>query len=93
VPGLINAYRSAAQDAISKSEVIEKFIEVRMQITFPYSQLKDIYLFLRQNDCQIIGQNQEENCTIRFSIRLSKQAELISKHKQHPRLSHLSQLS
>lgn len=93
VPGLINAYRSAAQEAINHSEVIEKFIEVKMQITFPYSLLNEIYLLLRQSDCHITGQDQEENCTIRFSIRLSKQEELILKHKKHPRLSHLSQLS
>ncbi len=50
--GLINAYRSAAADALTNATVIERHLSERWRIIFPYSVMNDVMRVLREEDCR-----------------------------------------
>ena len=42
IPGLINAYRSAAADALSRAQIIEKTVCLTLTATFPYEKMGEV---------------------------------------------------
>ena len=77
VGGLINAYRSAASDALDKSEIVEKFIEQRISINFDYPQTNEVMKILSDNEAKIIEQKFTEKCHFFVSVKRSKTMHLI----------------
>lgn len=51
VSGLINAYRSAAADALANAYVIEKQLMEKWLITFPYTAMNDVMKVLKDESC------------------------------------------
>lgn len=51
VSGLINAYRSAAADALANAYVIEKHLMEKWLITFPYTAMNDVMKVLKDESC------------------------------------------
>ncbi len=70
--GLIVAYKSATLDAINNAEIIEKFYEKTLKISFEYLQMNDIMKILKDSDAKIISQNFELSCQIIFTIRTTQ---------------------
>jgi uncharacterized YigZ family protein len=72
VSGLINAYRSAAADALINSNVIEKQIMETWMVSFPYSAMNDVMKVLKEEGCIQNNHNYErETCTAEISVRAS----------------------
>ncbi|MBE0674046.1 MAG: YigZ family protein [Bacteroidales bacterium] len=71
VSGLINAYRSAAADAISNSTVITRFVTVSVTITFPYLVINDVMKVLKDESVSQSNQVFDNECTIIVSMPLS----------------------
>jgi uncharacterized YigZ family protein len=73
VGGLINAYRTAAEDALSNARIIEKHVTERWLVTFPYSSMNDVMKVLKDEGC---GQHSHdysaEECSAEISFRASK---------------------
>ena len=69
VPGLINAYKLATEEALSQAQVIEKTVNDIYTITFAYLQMNDVMRIIKENQLQIIAQRSELNCELRLSIR------------------------
>lgn len=69
VPGLINAYKSAAIDAIQNSTIIEKTIDIHYNITFDYIVMNDVMKIIKDSSPNIISQNFELVCNMELSIR------------------------
>jgi len=72
VPGLINAYRSATEDALNKAVVIQKTVNDIYTIRFDFLQMNDIMRIIKENDLVIISQDFNNNCSIQVSIRKTK---------------------
>ena len=51
VSGLINAYRSAASDALGNAMVIERHLVERWTLSFPYESMNDVMKVLKEEDC------------------------------------------
>jgi uncharacterized YigZ family protein len=51
VGGLINAYRSAAADALGKATVVEKHLMERWAVSFPYTSMNDVMKVFRDESC------------------------------------------
>lgn len=64
IPGLINAYREAAANAIKSATIISKQITEKYKLIFGYELLKDVMLVIRQSNLTIISQQMLEECTI-----------------------------
>jgi len=72
VSGLINAYRNAALDAISQSEIIEKIVEQKLQIDFDYGAMNDVMKIFKEEKLPQINPIFDLRCQILTSIRLSE---------------------
>lgn len=51
VSGLINAYRSAAADALNNAEIVERHLTETWLITFPYESMNDVMKVLKEENC------------------------------------------
>ncbi len=69
VSGLINAYKSAAKDALSQAQVIEKTVNEVYKLEFPYEEMNDIMRIIKEEDIQILDNQYDEACMITYSIR------------------------
>jgi uncharacterized YigZ family protein len=69
VGGLINAYRTSAQFTLDASEVIEKTINDKFQLTFEYKNMSKVMRLLKENDVEIINQTLEISCLLEISVR------------------------
>lgn len=72
VPGLIRAYRSATQDALSNAEVIEKVAGETLTVTFDYLQMNDVMKVLKDMDITPLNQQFDLRCTLTARVRLSR---------------------
>lgn len=52
VSGLINAYRSAAADAIANAAIVEKHLMEKWAVSFPYTSMNDVMKVLRDEECK-----------------------------------------
>lgn len=87
VPGLINAYRSAAQDALQNANIIEKTINDKFIIRFSFEQINNVHSLLKSEAVIITSQEYNEPCEIRFEIRKSKTNQLVQKLNNHATLA------
>jgi len=79
VPGLINAYRSATEDALNKAVVIQKTVNDIYTIRFDFLQMNDIMRIIKEDDLVIISQDFNNNCSIQVSIRKTKVNQSLAK--------------
>jgi uncharacterized YigZ family protein len=68
IPGLINAYKSAAKDAIEHAEIIEKNVEVPLILKFEYPLMNDVMKVLKSDGVHIIHQQFDSDCMIDLNI-------------------------
>lgn len=71
VSGLINAYKTAASDALSHAEIIEKTIDLRYHVDFQYPQMNDVMRILKQYDLVPQSQQYDMQCSLQFAVRRS----------------------
>ena len=79
IPGLINAYKVATQEAIDVAEIIEKTQEDVYKIDFDYLQMNDVMRVIKEDDLAIIQQDFDNRCSITLSIRKLNVNEVIGK--------------
>lgn len=69
VPGLINAYRSATEDALNHAIINQKTENDTYTIEFIYLQVNDVMKILKDENVSVLIQTLENRCSIQFSIR------------------------
>lgn len=74
VPGLINAYREAAKDAIAKSDMIVKTACDRYEVVFDYLQMNDVQKFIKSSGVEILEKSFDLQCRMTVSVPLSASA-------------------
>ena len=79
VPGLINAYRSAAADALENAQIIEKTAGEQFVFLFHYNNMHDIMRILKDEQIEILEQNFDMECRIKVSIVKSKIEMIVKK--------------
>ncbi len=72
IPGLINAYKTAAADALNNAQIIEKTISQKLSFTFDYPVMNDIMRMTKDNDIKIRKQEFLESCFLELDIKISK---------------------
>jgi uncharacterized YigZ family protein len=81
IPGLIKAYKSAAADAISNAEIIEKRETKDLIIEFEYAATDTALKIVRGTGAQILEQKFELKCTM--TVRIGKSLAESLKHNLH----------
>lgn len=79
VPGLINAYRSAAALVLQTVPVIQKPVERRYFLQFDYTILNGIMIIIKQYNCSMIEQELQLFCTMTIGIPQNRLAEVLFK--------------
>ncbi len=74
--GLIVAYRAAAADAISNSEVEIRLVEEEVTYNFPYVMMNDVMKIIKDMSPRIVAQTYDNTCEIKLSIRKSEAEQL-----------------
>ena len=69
VSGLINAYKTAAKDALDNNTIIEKTIDEKYRVTFDYTEMNSVMQILKDPFVQINNQSYEERYLIDYTIR------------------------
>jgi uncharacterized YigZ family protein len=86
VPGLINAYRSATEEALNTAVVIEKTINDIYAISFDYQQMNDVMRIIKEDNLSVLSQRMDNLCMMRISIRKTQVNYSIGKLEQVERI-------
>jgi uncharacterized YigZ family protein len=76
VGGLISAYKAAAAEVISFSEIFERFILFEYKIEFNEESINPVMRILKENGAKIITHTYETNNSIIFQIKKQNSAKL-----------------
>ena len=79
VPGLINAYKSATEEALKAAEIIEKTVNEAHQITFAYVQMNDVMKVVKDFDLKINNQQFDNQCIMEIEFRQSITSQVLGR--------------
>ncbi len=82
VPGLINAYKTAASLALQVTPIVHKQIEVKYALHFAYPLVNDVMMVLKQCNCTILSQEMQLFCDVAAGIPLSRLTEVLYRLKE-----------
>jgi putative IMPACT (imprinted ancient) family translation regulator len=68
IPGLINAYKTTAAEALDKAGRIEKNIEVNIEVTCDYTVMNEVLQVFRQFSASILEREQILFCRFRVGV-------------------------
>ena len=69
IPGLINAYKTATEEALVQAVVVEKFVCDEYEITFPYEATSEVNRVIKIYDLEIMEQKFEIACSFKVLVR------------------------
>jgi len=79
VPGLINAYKTAAEDSLKAAVVVEKIINDVYTVEFDYLQMNEVMKIIKEEGITVLKQNADNRCMYQISIRKANVNQSISK--------------
>jgi uncharacterized YigZ family protein len=79
VPGLINAYKTATEEALKQAVIIEKTVNDIYKIEFDYLLMNDVMRIIKEDNLIVLNQSFDTNCSIEISIRKTQVNQTISK--------------
>jgi uncharacterized YigZ family protein len=79
VPGLINAYKTVAVEALDGAVIIQKTLNDIYTIYFGYLQMNDIMLIIKEADLSIKNQQFDTECSIQVSIRKTEVNQVLAR--------------
>ena len=56
VSGLINAYKTAAADALNQAQIVEKIVTKRHKVRFSYEEMNKVMRIVKDLQLQVLGQ-------------------------------------
>jgi uncharacterized YigZ family protein len=86
VPGLINAYKTAAAEAIKESKIVEKTVNDIYEIRFDYMAMNDVMKLVKDEQLNILDQNFDNTCTMQLEIRKSSLNTILGKIEKLERI-------
>lgn len=81
IPGLINAYRSAAKDAIEQATIIEKKIEDIYELAFTYPDMNNVMRILKDEGISPLTTDFQIDCKLQFKARKQDSARIYDQFK------------
>jgi uncharacterized YigZ family protein len=69
VPGLINAYKTAAKEALENAVIIQKDVHEVFLVSFEYLAMNNVMKALKEEDATILNQDFGNSCKIEFSVK------------------------
>jgi len=82
VPGLINAYKSAASMALQVNPVIQKPITAAYTLQFDYTQMNEVMMVVKQLNCTVLEKDMNLFCHLVIGIPKGRADEALYKFKE-----------
>ncbi len=79
VPGLIAAYKDSAAEAVEAAEIVERTVDVTLDIEFPYGSVNDVMRVVKEQEPRVHAQDFDNVCRMRLSIRQGRSGALLAK--------------
>nr|WP_121272779.1 YigZ family protein [Pedobacter schmidteae] len=71
VPGLINAYKTAAAEAIQAANIVEKTVNDIYELQFDYLLMNDVMKLIKEEKLNVLSQDFDNSCSMKIEIRKS----------------------
>ena len=81
VPGLINAYKTAAALALQVTRLVQKPVLIQYHLQFDYTQMNDVMTISKQFDCSVSKQEMHLFCSLQIGIPKNRLDEVLYKLK------------
>jgi uncharacterized YigZ family protein len=81
VGGLINAYRTAAAEALENSNIIKKYIYKTFEIHFNYSLMNAVMKIIKEHDLNNYDHQFELSCSLKLDIRIDQVQKVLDQYK------------
>lgn len=78
VPGLINAYKTAATFALQVGPSVERPIEDEYEVEFDYTLMNEVMTVVKRHSCSVIRQEMQLFCLLRIGIPRRSRIECVS---------------
>lgn len=75
-PGLIQAYRTAARQALEAAGTVKRSEMTTIDITFPYQAINDVMKIAKQPDITVVSQTLDNSCSMTLSLPLDRLEEI-----------------
>ena len=82
VPGLINAYKSAAALALQLTVIVLKPVLVNYRLQFDYTMMNEVMKIVKQYDCTVLKQEIQLFCSLEIGVPKNKLEEVLGKLKE-----------
>ena len=77
--GLIEAYRTAAQEALNTATIEEKIIEETITVHFQYPLMGDVMRIVKEENATVLSQDFVEDCRLTLSLRKNQMPKMRSR--------------
>jgi uncharacterized YigZ family protein len=81
VPGLINAYKTAALLVLQQATIIQKSVYINYRLEFNYEMMNDVMRIIKQHNCEAYKNETQLFCLIEIGIPKNKLGEVLEKIK------------
>ncbi|GAA3986173.1 IMPACT family protein [Mucilaginibacter dorajii] len=79
VPGLINAYKVATEEALKQATIVQKTVNDIYTVSFDYLQMNDVMRIIKEDDLTVLNQQFDNDCNIQLSIRKMQVEQVLGK--------------
>ena len=79
VPGLIAAYKESTAQVLAECEIVERTVDVQLRVEFTYETMNDVMRIVKDMQPKVLGQEFDNLCVIRLSIRESESEQLLGR--------------
>jgi uncharacterized YigZ family protein len=79
IPGLINAYKTATQEALNTAQVVEKWVQQTLTLSFDYPAMGEVLYNLKQFDGNVSNQQMGLFCEMIVQVPVKHAANCIAK--------------
>lgn len=76
VPGLINAYRSAAALALQMTPLVQRPVEQELNVQFDYTQMNDIMQIVKQYNLRVVSHEMQLFCNMTLAVPRNRVTEI-----------------
>jgi putative IMPACT (imprinted ancient) family translation regulator len=81
VPGLINAYKTAAALALQATVIVQKPVHINYRLQFDYTQMNEVMKVVKQFDCVVLKQETQLFCSLDIAVPKNRLVEVLNKLK------------
>jgi uncharacterized YigZ family protein len=79
VPGLINAYKTAAALSLQVIPAVQKPVLTHYRVQFDYTQMNEVMMIIKQFDCVVVQQDMNLFCSLQIGIPKGRLEETLFK--------------